>query len=163
MFSQGFSNNRQVRQAASGVNASAPANSADVIADSDYINFVNAISSATANASTQVVGEKFVVLARNSNNDVIVLRAGILPPNGGRINISGAGVVAHVHYQGLEQRPGPGDHHSVKSRNIPGFVINHNGSRVWEVGRVAGVGGTYDYRTVHGASPGRWRRLRGAR
>jgi hypothetical protein len=117
---------------------------------------LNGAARATVRARIPVKGEKYLALALNTDRQVIATKVGILTGQGGNITsfINGAGAIAHVHYKGLIQKPCCGDHSAVKFRGISSFVIGQRGRKVWEVGR---TGGNYQYRSVHGSSPGRWR------
>jgi hypothetical protein len=128
--------------------------SGDVVADSRYVAFLKEISRATAAAQIPVVGEKFIAMAIRDAGDVIVQRIGILRGQGGDLTrfLSGSGALAHVHYDGLIQKPCCGDHSSVKA-GISDFVIGRDGRNIWEVGR---VNSSYLYRSVGSDIPGRW-------
>lgn len=137
-----------------------PMSSANVEADPRFAEFVRATAPATANArlAPGVRGEKFLALTIR-NNEVVVLRVGVLGGQGGDITnfVQGAGAIAHVHPQGLVQRPGPGDNSPPRS-GIPNFMIGHSGTTIWEVGVVNNVD---MYRRISGSGAGEWRRFKG--
>jgi len=88
------------------------------------------------------------------NGDVVVRRYWIAEGQGARYTIDSADLaIAHVHYKGLEQRPGPGDHSEVKIGRAS-YVISADGKKIWEVGRVEGK---YKYREVQKEPAGSWR------
>lgn len=93
------------------------------------------------------------------NNEVVVLRVGVLLGTGGDITdlIRGAGAIAHVHYQDIVQRPGPGDNSPPRS-GIPNFMIGQSGSVIWEIGVVNGADMN---RTVSSRGVGQWRSFTG--
>ncbi|MGL6162242.1 RHS repeat-associated core domain-containing protein [Microbulbifer sp.] len=160
VMDKGFKNNSEVKKAAAKVNARQATSNGDVVSPDAYIDFLQGVSEATASANINVIGEKFLMMAQNSEGQVIVTDIGILPAQGGVIRTAGASAIAHVHYRGLEQRPGPGDHSSVKAYGKPSFVIGARGKKIWEVGRISQK---YKYRRVDTEELGRWRTLRGAR
>ena len=151
---EGLKNDAQVRAVAESVNAAVSNVEGDVIADPRYAAFLRDVSKATAMAQIPVQGEKFLALSMADENSVIVRRIGILLGQGGDLTrfVSDAGAIAHVHYDGLIQRPCCGDHSSVKF-GISDFVIGKDGRNIWEVGR---VNGSYLYRSVNKETPGRW-------
>jgi hypothetical protein len=161
----GISSNEEVRSVASSVNAKKAASGGDVSSEQSYIDFLKATSRATTKAKLNLPdgsqrGEKFLVLGTNSNDEVVVIRVGVLTGQGGSISVAGAGAVAHVHYRGLIQRPDGADHSAVKFKGIPSFVIGQTGRRIWEVGRQNNI---YVYRSVHGSEPGSWKEFKGAK
>ena len=158
----GYKNDSEVYDAADGINARQAFGLNDVVADSDVIKFVSGIAKATAKAQISVEGEKYITFGRNKSGEVVVLSIGIVSGQGGSFAIpEGTIAAAHVHYKGLIQnRPGPGDHSAVKGGRSM-FMINAKGE-VFEVGRVGGVGGEYDYRRINRESVGLWKELKGA-
>ncbi|XZZ64481.1 RHS repeat-associated core domain-containing protein [Microbulbifer sp. PAAF003] len=160
VMDKGFKNNSEVKKAAARVNARQASSVDDVVSPDAYIEFLRNVSKATALANINVTGEKFLMMTQNSKGQVVVTDIGILPAQGGVIRTAGASAIAHVHYLGLEQKPGPGDHSSVKAYAKPSFVIGARGSKIWEVGRISQK---YKYRRVDTEEPGRWRTLRGAK
>ena len=140
-----------------------PSHTEDVEASSDVIDFINRIANATADADLPkgVDGEKFLVLSRNAEGDVIVSGYAILGPNGGDVSSlidKNTIAIVHVHpSDAITQRPHGGDHTAVTAGGISSFVISSSGRTVYEVGQ---TGGTVQYRTVSGRQPGRWRNYR---
>ncbi|MEW5251112.1 RHS repeat-associated core domain-containing protein [Microbulbifer sp. 2201CG32-9] len=160
VMDKGFKNNSEVKKAAAKVNVRQASSTDDVVSPDAYIDFLRGVSEATASANINVTGEKFLMMTQNAKGQIIVTDIGILPAQGGVIRTAGASAIAHVHYRGLEQKPGPGDHSSVKAYGKSSFVIGARGNKIWEIGRISQK---YKYRRVDTEEPGRWRTLRGAK
>ncbi|MGE3298664.1 MAG: RHS repeat domain-containing protein [Porticoccaceae bacterium] len=151
---EGFADDKSVASATARASVVQPSGQTDVLADPRFTDFLKSASRPTARARIKIVGEKFLVLAVNTENIVVVKRIAILKGQGGDVTsfIGGASVIAHVHYQGLVQRPCCADNLSVKL-GIPGFVIGQDGSRIWELGQ---VGGNSVFRDVSRSTHGPW-------
>lgn len=100
-----------------------------------------------------VVGEKHLLLALNTNGEVVVTDAFIKSGQGGYFSLNGAGAVAHVHYAGIVQKP-YGTDDSMLKRGRSSFVIGAKGGRVWELGR---INKTIYYRNIKGNN--KWKKF----
>ncbi len=167
ILSGGVSNNDDVETAGAQTNMRNSNEDKDVIADDAHIRFVRAIYRATAEANNPdgIRGEKIITLGLNDKGDIVVKDIAILSGQGGDvakfIRYSNATAFIHVHYAGLETKPGSSDHSVPKFAGISNFTITYklNARRQWrccniyEVGR---VNNKYVYRDVKRNTPGPW-------
>jgi RHS repeat-associated protein len=167
---QGYKNNREVNEASRRVAQTESTGEGDIVASQNYIDFVRQIAAPTGNArynETYGKAEKILGLNLNDSGEVQVSRIALKLGQGGS-NMSGvltgAVAMAHVHYTGLETRPGAGDSSFLKVTNRSAFVITdrtpgHSSCCVaWEIGRT-GTGENYKYRSISGSEPGAWRKM----
>lgn len=136
----GFTSNSAVLAAAQMVRARPTPTGHVVQSNLKVANFIVNIAKATALARLKGDQdfEKYLMLGRNLNDEIVVLSIQIGGKQGGVISpVPGTIAIVHVHYRGMGQPPHAGDSDAAKKRMVS-FVIGASGA-VWEVGLPAGV------------------------
>ncbi len=137
---QEFKSNADVAAASAQVQAITPSGTAEVKAPDDIRTFAFDIAEPTRKAKLDgsQKNEKFLIVERNADNELIVTSIAALGQGGRLPRPTGTETVIHTHHRGMPQPPHKADNHNVRRYNQASFVIAAETKKVYEIGRVSG-------------------------